>query len=87
VFIDEWVYNVVFVFVVMVCLLKGVVMFDECWIWICFGFGIMVWVVGDIYWIVVLIYVKYVLYLLFVDLGYLFVYLFMYVGVVLFVWW
>ncbi len=85
VLIDEWVYNAVLVLAAAVCVLKGLVTPDERWIWICFGLGVGAWTAGDIYWTVALIDVKHPPYPSLADAGYLLVYPFMYVAVLLLV--
>lgn len=84
-FIDEWVYNAVLVLAAVVCLLKGVATPGERWIWTCFGLGVGAWAAADIYWTVALIDVKHPPYPSLADAGYLLVYPFMYVGVLLLV--
>ena len=83
VLIDEWVYNAVLVLAAVVCLLKALVTPSERWIWVCFGLGVGAWTAGDIYWTVALIDVKHPPYPSLADAGYLLVYPFMYVGVLL----
>ena len=85
VFVDEWVYNAVLVLAAAACLVKGLVTRGERWIWICFGLGLGAWTAGDIYWTVELIDVKHAPYPSLADAGYLLVYPFMYVGVLLLV--
>ena len=58
---------------------------SERWIWVCFGLGVGAWTAGDIYWTVALIDVKHPPYPSLADAGYLLVYPFMYVGVLLLV--
>ncbi|MFI5121636.1 MAG: HD domain-containing phosphohydrolase [Vicinamibacteria bacterium] len=85
VFVDEWAYNAVLALAAAVCLLKAVQSPEDRWMWLAFGLGVGAWTAADIYWTVVLIDVKRPPYPSLADLGYLLVYPFMYVGVLLLV--
>jgi diguanylate cyclase (GGDEF)-like protein len=83
--VNEWVYNAVLVLASVVCLLKVAISPGERWIWLCFGLGLGAWTAADIYWTAALIDDGNPPYPSLADFGYLLVYPFMYVGVLLLV--